>query len=66
MNWGDEQVFYRRDNGTLTSVPASWTDIYEPDPFVTQSAGRAAFRLYDLQELRRFIDSFSQEQKNEE
>ena len=65
INWGDEQVFYRRDNGTLTSVPVSWTDIYETDPFLISSAGRAAFRLCDLLELERLIDTLRQEQENE-
>ncbi len=35
------------------SLPASWTDLLAPDPFVIISAGRSCFRLIDLVELRR-------------
>jgi hypothetical protein len=37
-------------------LPARWTDVLEPDPFVVVSAGRSCFRLADLLALRRLID----------
>ena len=37
----------------MRSLPASWTDIRAPDPFVAVAAGRSIFRLEDL---RRLVD----------
>ena len=47
--WGEHRVFFREPGEVqVRSLPASWTDIEEPDPFVTLAAGRSAFRLDDL------------------
>jgi len=29
-------------------MPAAWTDVVEPDPFLVVSAGRSNFRIDDL------------------
>jgi len=42
--WYDEQ-------GRLRTVPATWTSVVEPDPFVVLAAGRCAFRVVDLLRL---------------
>ncbi len=35
----------------LRSLPADWTSLAPPDPFVAVSAGRASFRVEDLERL---------------
>ena len=35
----------------LRSLPADWTDLVAPDPFVAVSAGRSPFRPADLLQL---------------
>jgi hypothetical protein len=46
--WGEHRVFYHDEKGCLRSLPASWTSVVPPDPFVMVSAGRSAFRVGDL------------------
>ena len=33
-NWGEDRVFFIGDDGQLRSVPAGWTDVDPPDPFL--------------------------------
>lgn len=47
-NWGEERVTFQDGSGRLRSIPASWTDVDAPDPYIVVSAGRALFRLQDL------------------
>ena len=54
-NWGEQRVYFHDDNGRLVSLPASWTSVLPPDPFVALSAGRSAFRVQDLLELARLL-----------
>ena len=54
-NWGENRVFFVDDEGRTRWLPASWTSIEPPDPFVVMAAGRAAFRAQDLLELARLI-----------
>jgi hypothetical protein len=35
----------------MCSLPATWTDVVGPDPFVVVSAGRSHFRPADLLQL---------------
>ena len=43
--WGEHRVFFRKQaDQRVYSLPASWTDVEEPDPFVVMSAGRSLFR----------------------
>lgn len=46
--WGEDRVFYYDTEGRLKSLPAAYTDIDPPDPFIAQSAGRAYFHPADL------------------
>ena len=39
---------YRDGRGRVCSLPASWTSLAPPDPYVTVSAGRSLLRLDDL------------------
>ena len=49
--WQSDLVYLVDAAGELVSVPAAWTDVVAPDPFVVVAAGRAAFRAADLAEL---------------
>jgi hypothetical protein len=41
-------VLIRERSGTERWLPATWTDIVPPDPYVAVSAGRSMFRVVDL------------------
>ena len=56
QNWGEDRVFFVDDQGQLVSLPAQWTSLAPPDPFVIIAAGRSAFRVADLLELARLIE----------
>jgi hypothetical protein len=45
-------VFFREPGQPrVRSLPADWTDLVAPDPFVVVSAGRSPFRPADLLQL---------------
>jgi hypothetical protein len=54
-NWGENRVYFYDDQGRLRAVPADWTDVFPPDPFVVIAAGRSLFRFGDLLELARCL-----------
>ena len=54
--WSEHRVFFYDPRGVLTSVPAAWTDVVGPDPFVAISAGRACFRVQDLLRLAHLLE----------
>ena len=55
--WGEYRVFFRLPGDLHTqSVPADWTDVEEPDAFVTCSAQRSLFRPKDLLELADLLE----------
>ena len=56
QTWRQDRVFFFGDDGTLKSLPTSWTDAGELDVFVSMSAGRSAFRVADLLALAEIID----------
>jgi len=43
------------DDGRMIRMPASWTDLCEPDEYVELSAGCACFRVPDLLELSELV-----------
>ncbi len=55
-NWGEDRVFYYGPEGTLKSLPAGLTDVAPLDVFARISAGRSAFRVDDLLELRQLLN----------
>ena len=55
-NWAEDRVFFFGDDGQLRSLPAGWTDVDLPDPFVALAAGRSLFRIEDLVALATLID----------
>lgn len=50
--WGEERVYYRDQDGRMRFLPARWTSLATPDPFVLAAVGRAYFRLEDLIRLQ--------------
>jgi len=60
-NWSETRVLYRGSSERLLSIPAAWTTLSEPDPFVALTDGRSAFRCGDLLALRRYLDSLWEE-----
>jgi hypothetical protein len=55
--WQSDLVYFLDAAGELASVPAAWTDLVAPDPFVVVAAGRAAFRAGDLAELADLVSA---------
>jgi hypothetical protein len=54
--WGEQRVFFREPGQTrVRSLPATWTDVGGPDPFLVVAAGRAHFRPHDLLQLARLL-----------
>ena len=59
--WGEERVYYRDQAGRLRFLPARWTDLAPPDPFIRTAAGRAYFRLEDLIRLETHVKAWKEE-----
>ena len=55
--WGEDRVYYYDTGGKLKSLLRNLTDVIVPDAFDRISAGRSAFRIDDLLELRRLLDN---------
>ncbi|MFI1919316.1 DUF5372 family protein [Nocardia sp. NPDC020380] len=56
LNWGEDRVSMRDQDGRLFSLPAGWTDVVAPDPFVVIAEGRCPFTMSALLELASLID----------
>ncbi len=48
-------MFFRDEQARLSSLPASWTSVVTPEPFVEVSAGRSLFRIEDLLALAALV-----------
>ena len=48
---GVERVLLEVLDGRKAWIPASWTDVVSPDPFVSVSDSRSCFRVEDLLRL---------------
>ena len=53
--WGEDRIQYINENNEMCLIPTSWTDVAEPDLFITVSEGRSSFRFDDLQELSKIL-----------
>jgi hypothetical protein len=53
--WGEDRVTVQLPNGTLRSLPVSWTDLFPADPYWVVGAGRCRFRVEDLLALVELI-----------
>jgi hypothetical protein len=60
LTWGEDRVFYYDPGGKLKSLLTNVTDVSSKDAFDRISAGRSAFRVDDLLELRRLLDKRKQ------
>jgi hypothetical protein len=60
LTWGEDRVFYYEPGGKLKSLLTNVTDVSSRDAFDRISAGRSAFRVDDLLELRQFFDKRKQ------
>jgi hypothetical protein len=50
-------VYFHDLDGELRLIPARWTNLAMPDPFVTIAAGQCWFRIQDLVELTRLLEN---------
>jgi len=66
LNWGEDRVFYYDAAGALKSFLSNVTDLMPEDAFGRIAAGRSAFRVDDLLELRHLIDRHGQRDNNRE
>ena len=55
-NWRADRVYVINGAGELVSLPAEWTDVVVPDPFVMVASGRAPFGVEQLLELSEIVD----------
>ncbi len=55
--WGEHRVYFHDGEGHLCSLPARWTSVVAPDPFVAVAAGRSYFRMEDLLALSALLRS---------
>ncbi|MBU4176047.1 MAG: Y4bD/Y4pK family protein [Actinobacteria bacterium] len=63
--WDYERVFYYDEDGKLRSIPAIWTDICTPDPFLTVSRGRSLFKIQELLDLFLLLSRLKERTKDE-
>jgi hypothetical protein len=57
--WGEDRAYYRDQAGRVRFLPARWTSVALPDPFVLAAAGRAYFRLEDLIRLETHVKEWT-------
>jgi Family of unknown function (DUF5372) len=57
--WGEDRVSFYNEHGRLRSVPAAWTSVVEPNPFLTLAAGRSLFQVADLLRLADLLESLA-------
>lgn len=62
--WGESRVYYPDDEGTLSRMPAAWTDTGDVDPFAQLSGGRSFFRPLDLLALADLLGRLESGQKD--
>ena len=63
LTWGEDRVFYYDPGGNLKSLMTNVTDVVSMDAFDRISAGRSAFRVDDLLELRSLFDKLGLSEK---
>ena len=64
--WGEPRVSYRNDDGTVRTVPISWTTLEPPDLFLEVSAGRSIVHHKDLSSLQQLVRSLTVWKSTEE
>jgi Family of unknown function (DUF5372) len=66
QNWGEDRVHLHDEDGQLFSLPAGWTDVAAPDPFVVMAAGRCPFTIDGLLALADLLDGLRAQQDSTE
>ncbi len=66
FTWGEDRVFYYGPDGKLKSLLTNLTDVVSIDAFDRISAGRSAFRVDDLLDLRHFFEMRKQAGKGDQ
>ena len=59
QTWGEDRVYFHDERERLVALPAAWTDLLPPDPFIVVANGRSAFRAEDLRELVQLLRKVS-------
>ena len=54
-NWGENRAYFYNEQGQLVAIPADWTSLAAPDPFVLVAGERSLFRFEDLLELAHLL-----------
>jgi hypothetical protein len=55
-SWGNECVDLHDEQEQLITIPLTWIDATEPDPFVVIAAGRSYFRIEFLVRIVHLIE----------
>ena len=61
---GAHRVYFHDDEGRQRFLPAEWTNLLPPEPFLEFSKGRAFFDVAGLLELARFLNQLREEQRS--
>jgi Family of unknown function (DUF5372) len=54
------------DEATVCAVPPQWTDLVAPDPEILIGAQRALFRVADLLELARLLETLGRRESRQQ
>ena len=60
QNWEEERVFFHNDQGNLNSLPARWTSVFTPDPFIVLSEGKSYFHIQSLIDLAKLAEKIKE------
>jgi Family of unknown function (DUF5372) len=63
-HWAADVVCFYDGAGELAWLPAAWTDVIAPDPFIVVSAGRSPFHVQSLLELAERVGELHQRRQN--
>jgi hypothetical protein len=64
-HWGAYRVTFYDAPGHVRGLPAAWTSLVPPDPFVVFAQGRALFRPDDLLALSAHLQRLQHDRKEE-
>ena len=65
QHWGIYKVTFYDAPGHVRGLPAAWTSLVPPDPFVVFAQGRALFRPDDLLALSALLHHLKHHQSEE-
>lgn len=59
--WGEDRAYYDDGKGRMAAIPACWTDLVAPDPFVAAADGRSPLHWGSLVDLAGIVASLESE-----